>query len=43
MIADEAGRMEHSGNPEARRLHVEKHALAHLRAAVKQVTERFGA
>lgn len=33
MIADEIGRVEHAGNPKARREHVKAIALAHLRAA----------
>lgn len=36
MIADETGRVEHAGNPAARREHVAKHALGHLRAAIQQ-------
>lgn len=37
MIADETGRIEHAGNPTARRAHVRAHAAAHIRAAVDQI------
>ncbi len=36
MIAEECGRVEQAGNPNARRSHVAAHALAHLRAAMAQ-------
>lgn len=37
MIADESARIEHAGNPAARRKHIQAHAMAHIRAAVEQV------
>lgn len=36
MIAEETGRIEHAGNPAARRTHVKANALAHLKAAIDQ-------
>lgn len=36
MIAEEIGRIEHAGRPDAKREHVKAHALAHLRAAIEQ-------
>lgn len=46
LIAEESGRILHAGNPEARRKHIEAHAVAHIRAAVDQalrVVEAWGA
>lgn len=39
MIADECGRIEQAGNPNARRDHVKAHALAHLRATLAQARQ----
>lgn len=43
MIAEESGRAEHAGSPDARRQHIARHAEAHIRAAVDQALRVYEA